>query len=442
VLSAGCAIDFGTSNSAVALLRDAQRGAASATTTATATTTGSRAFELVRLEGEATSIPTAVFFSGEDGSREFGRAAVQAHVDGHEGRLMRSIKSILGSDLIERTTEVGPGIVVRYMEVVVAFLRHLRQRAEAQGGARIERAVIGRPVFFVDDDPVRDAIAERTLEAAARSAGFSEVSFQFEPIAAALDFEGTVTRETLVLVADIGGGTSDFSVVRVGPALRDKVDRSGDVLASHGVHVAGTDFDREVNLAAIMPALGFGSEGRSESGASVRVPNAIYHALSTWHLINTVYVPNRLIELRQMSSLYVDQRMHQRLMAVLQHRLGHTLSALAETAKIEVATRGEARIDLALIEPLLETSFDATRQARALAEAIERIADAARTALAQAGIKPTRIDALYFTGGSTGLGILTDAISAVVPRATRAAGDRFTSVTRGLAVDAARRFAR
>lgn len=426
--TAGCAIDFGTSNSSVALL-----GAAGGIT-------AHEAFRLVSLEDTQTAIPTAVFFSGEDGSRAFGRAAVQAHVEGHEGRLMRSIKSILGSDLIDRTTEVGPGFMVKYLDVVVAFLRHLRQRAAQAAGKSVDRAVIGRPVFFVDDDPARDAAAERTLAAAARTAGFTEVAFQFEPIAAALDFERTVSRETLVLVADIGGGTSDFSVVRVGPKLRRRVDRSADVLANHGVHVAGTDFDREVNLAAIMPLLGLGSEGRSESGASIRVPNAIYHALSTWHLINTVYLPNRLIELRQMASLYVDQRLHRRLMAVLECRLGHGLAAMAEAAKIDVSMHGHAQIDLSMVEDALAGSFDAGRQQAALSESIGRIAGAARQAIEQAGLSPSQIDALYFTGGSTALASLATAIAAVVPDAAQVEGDRFTSVVSGLALDASRRF--
>jgi hypothetical chaperone protein len=429
VSTAGCAIDFGTSNSSVALL-----GAAVAHEAAP------EGFRLVALEDMHTAIPTAVFFSAEDGSRAFGRAAVQAHVEGHEGRLMRSIKSILGSDLIERSTEVGPGFMVKYLDVVTAFLRHLRQRATAAAGMPVGRVVIGRPVFFVDDDRVRDAQAERTLEAAARSAGFTDIGFQFEPIAAALDFERTVSRETLVLVADIGGGTSDFSVVRVGPDQRAKVDRSADVLASHGVHVAGTDFDREVNLAAIMPLLGFGSEGRSESGASVRVPGSIYHALATWHLINTVYLPNRLIELRQMASLYVDPRMHRRLMTVLEHRLGHALAAMAEAAKIDVSMQGQAAIDLAMVEAGLAGTFDAVRQQAALAACIERIVGAARQAITQAGLRASDIDALYFTGGSTALVALSAAVASVVPHAAQVDGDRFTSVASGLALDAARRF--
>src|SRR5947209_16239634 len=167
-----CAVDFGTSNSAVAV-RD---GAT---------------MRLVELEPGFRTIPTAVFYPGQSDAGgaastapcEFGRAAVAAYVDGVEGRLMRSMKSVLGSSLVDETTDVA-GRGVRFIDVVATYLRHLRRRAEAAAGAPIDRAVLGRPVYFVDDDPERDAHAEAALRRAATSAGFREVVFQYEPIAA------------------------------------------------------------------------------------------------------------------------------------------------------------------------------------------------------------------------------------------------------------------
>ena len=197
-----CAIDFGTSNSAVAI------------------PDGLGGTRLVELEGAFTTMPTAVFYA-PDGpvatTRHYGRAAIAAYVDGIEGRLMRSMKSILGSDLAQRSTDIGGGHAVKYLDVVAGYLHHLKRRAEAELGAPIAQAVLGRPVYFVDDDALRDAQAQRVLEAAARAVGLAEISFQYEPIAAAFDYEQTVQREQIVLVCDIGGGTSDFSVVRVGP---------------------------------------------------------------------------------------------------------------------------------------------------------------------------------------------------------------------------------
>jgi hypothetical chaperone protein len=322
-----CAIDFGTSNSALAYPFDG-------------------GVRLTELEPGFNNMPTAVFISADDNTRRYGREAVSAYVDGLEGRLMRSIKSILGSDLMDETTEIAPGLTARYVDIVIGYLRHLRAVAQAECGHELKRAVIGRPVFFVDDDAGRDAKAQETLGAAARAAGFEEVAFQFEPIAAALDYESRLQRERLVLVADIGGGTSDFSLLRASPARHATRDRRADILANHGVHIAGTDFDRAVSLRAVMPALGYGSSG--PQGRTV--PSSIYFELATWHLINTTYSYARVHELRQMRSMYADGHLHARLMLVLKKRLGHALAAQAEQAKIEVSDHGRAHVDLAAIE--------------------------------------------------------------------------------------------
>ncbi len=425
-----CAIDFGTSNSAIAI-PDA------------ATPTGMR---LVELEPGHRTMPTAVFYGVEDGDGvtphlEFGRAAIAAYVDGLDGRLMRSMKSILGSDLLEQTTDVGGGRGVKYIDVVAGYLRRLKTCAEQAAGAPIERAILGRPVFFVDGDPVRDARAEKALCKAAGHAGFRQIEFQFEPIAAAFDYEQTVTDEERVLVADIGGGTSDFSIVRVGPQHRKRVERKADILANHGVHVAGTDFDRRIELANILPHLGFGAYGPSVAGSVPReVPSAVYFDLATWHLINTVYSPQRVVELKAMRHFYGNPVHHDRLMCVVNERLGHDLAARAEAGKIEVAVGGTATVDLGLIEKRLQTQMNETETLRWIDGDLQRIVATALETVAQAGLRPAHIDALYFTGGSTGLRLLGSAIADAFPRAKAVRGDRFASVATGLALHAKRRF--
>jgi len=422
-----CAIDFGTSNSALALPMPGPSGV-----------------ELVVLEGEFTGMPTAVFYAVEGLAahqaplRLYGRAAIAAYVEGGEGRLMRSMKSILGSDLVERSTEVGGGHSVRYLDVIGSYLRHLKARAETRAGAPIERTVIGRPVFFVDDEPARDAAAQAALARVAREVGFAEVVFQYEPIAAAFAYEQSVAREQTVLVADIGGGTSDFSVVRVGPAQRARRDRRDDILANHGVHVAGTDFDRRIELACILPLAGFGAFGlaRADGSAPREVPSGIYFDLATWHLINTCYTPARVLELRGMRDWYADERLHARLMTILNQRLGHALVASAEDAKIAVSQVPAAPIDLGAVESGLATLLRETQAMESIAADTARIVQAAREALVQAQLAPTRLDAMYFTGGSTGLQPLVAAIAAVAPQARIVKGDRFASVATGLGVHA------
>jgi hypothetical chaperone protein len=424
-----CAVDFGTSNSAIAV--PAAAGMA-----------------LVPVEAGQPTMPTAVFYQVEGRAahegplRLYGREALAAYVEGREGRLMRSMKSVLGSALADQATDVGAGHAVRYLDVVGAYLQHLKQLAEQAAGAPLARAVLGRPVYFVDDDPRRDAQAQAALEAAARSVGFGEVSFQYEPIAAALDYEQGVARDELVLVADIGGGTSDFSLVRVGPRRRTRLDRREDILANHGVHVAGTDFDRQVDLAAILPLCGYRGLGPARaSGTPREVPSRVYFDLATWHLVNTVYSAPRVHELRGMRSFYGDPRQYERLMTVLDLHLGHALLGAAEAAKIAVAGGGATRIDLGVLEHGLAAALDEAAAVDALHADLQRIEAALHETLRDAGVQPQQVDVLYLTGGSTGFAPLVQRLAAAVPAARAVQGDRHASVAQGLGVHAHRLFA-
>ncbi|MFL9985645.1 Hsp70 family protein [Paraburkholderia sediminicola] len=412
-----CAIDFGTSNSAVAVPDGA-------------------ALRLAPVEGAYTTLPTAVFFNTDENTREFGRAALAAYIDGFDGRLMRSMKSILGSPLAENSTDLGDGSAIKYTDIIAIFVDHLKRSAEKSVGGPISRAVLGRPVFFVDDDPRADQMAQQQLEAAARSVGLREIHFQYEPIAAAFDYESHLTEEGLVLVADIGGGTSDFSLVRVGPERMTRVERKDDVLAHHGVHVAGTDFDRRVELVTILRELGYQTldpEGRE-------IPSRIYFDLATWHLINTVYAPKRVSELALMRHLFIQTKHHDRLMRVVERRLGHALAAHAEEAKIGVAAGGETVIDLDEVEDDLRLAFDEAQLIKAGQDETQRIVQAARDTVQVAGVAPRDVNAIYFTGGSTGLAFLSGALAAAFPDAKAVFGDRLASVATGLGIHARRLF--
>ena len=386
-----------------------------------------------------------VLAAHEEPRRLYGRAAIAAYVEGSEGRLMRSMKSILGSSLIDQRTDLGAGHSVKYLDVVAGYLQHLTLQGQAHLGAPIEQVVLGRPVFFVDDDAARDVQAQSALASAARAIGFTEVQFQYEPIAAALDYEQHIGREQLVLVADIGGGTSDFSLVRVGPERRKRSERRDDILANHGVHAAGTDFDRHIELANILPCCGHRSLGPAKPGQRPReVPSAVYFDLATWHLINTVYTPQRSAELARMRVFYGDARLHQRLMRVVTQRLGHALAALAEQAKIDVAdgaNGGQTQVSLEAIEAGLGVTLTQQAAVSAIDADMQRIVSAARETLRLAGLDAAAVDVLYLTGGSTGLGPLVQGLAAVSPSAQVIRGDRFASVAQGLGLHAQRLFA-
>ncbi|MFN4119962.1 Hsp70 family protein [Acidovorax sp.] len=405
-------IDFGTSNSAMAV----RQGAGPA--------------RMVALEGEAHALPTALFFNTEDHRTHFGRDAVAHYLAGTEGRLMRSLKSLLGSALLQDQTAVHDKLV-SYQDIISLFLRMLARKAEDTLGGLPQRVVLGRPVHFVDDDPARDQQAEAALRQAALDAGFQNISFQLEPIAAALDYEQRITQEALVLVVDIGGGTSDFTVVRLGPGRRSRADRSSDVLATTGVHVGGTDFDRRLSLDLLMPLLGF----RHTGPTGREVPSRVFFDLSTWHLIQWLYSPRALRDAHNLRTDYADPRLHARLMRVLNERLGHRLADTAEQAKIAASVSdADAPMLLDWIEHGLHAAVTPEGLARSLEQPLQQVVACAQECVQQAGLQGQGLEAIYLTGGSSALRPLRQALQAAFPHTPQREGDLFGGVAAGLAV--------
>jgi hypothetical chaperone protein len=401
-------IDFGTSNSAMAWA-DAQGTA-----------------RLIPLEGEALAMPTAVFFNAEDQRTHFGHDAVAQYLAGTEGRLMRSLKSLLGSSLINETTEVNHH-TMRFLDVVSTFLAALRERASAELGTAPRQVVMGRPVHFVDDDAVRDAQAQASLQQAAQAAGFDDVSFQLEPIAAALDYERRLNTEALVLVVDIGGGTSDFTVVRLGPQRMQRADRSSDILATTGVHIGGTDFDRQLSLEQVMPLLGYRHRGPQQR----EVPSRVFFDLATWHLIHWLYLPRAISQAQGLRVNYSDVALHERLMKVLRERHGHHLAHEVEQAKIRCSQTGApTRIDLGFLEAALHAPLGPADLQEHLGALLARTVDCARHCVQAAGSTP---DAIYLTGGSSALRPFQQVLQSAFPAVPLIEGDLFGGVASGLA---------
>ncbi len=413
-----CGIDFGTSNSSVGVCNaDGPR--------------------LLPIQSGATSVPTALFFSFDDDSTTFGHEALERYFAREQGRYLRAIKSVLGAKLFDETTPVKSK---RYAfgEIIASFLHFLRMAAGRNLGAPPTSVVLGRPAFFIDDNPEADAVAERQLEAAARAAGFEQIAFQFEPIAAALDYEQSVNAEEIALVADIGGGTSDFSVVRVSPERSRLADRREDILGFTGVHIGGTDFDRQLGLASVMPALGLNSPLRRKG---LDAPAWYFSDLATWHRINFLYDQKVLTEVRGVLRDSAQPEKIERLLRVLEQRKGHELLADVEAAKIELSQADRARLDLD--DSVADVSLEITRKQldKAVAGSLRRIRSRIDDVLRLAGLTRDSVSAAFLTGGATRMPSVRDCIAAAVPNARLIAGDAFGSVATGLALDAGKRFA-
>lgn len=404
-------IDFGTSNSAMAWL--GSQGSA----------------HLIPLEGDALAMPTAVFYNAEDNSTHFGRDAIRHYLEGTDGRLMRSLKSLLGSPLLMETTQIGHQ-QISFQDIIGTFLATLRERATHHLGQAPRRVVMGRPVHFVDDDPLRDAQAEASLRQVAQSVGFDEVSFQLEPIAAALDYEQRLTQESTVLVVDLGGGTSDFTVVRLGPDRMKNADRSADILATSGVHIGGTDYDRQLNLSQVMPLLGYKHMGPEQR----EVPSRVFFDLATWHLIHWQYQPKAISHAKTLRSNYSDPRLHERLMRVLTERHGHHIAHEVEQAKIRCSVHDAGtHMDLSVVEHGLQAPLGVPDMQAHLHDLLARTVACARECVQRAGLTDASLDAIYLTGGSSALRTFQQTLQAAFPGVKLVEGDLFGGVALGLA---------
>jgi hypothetical chaperone protein len=390
---------------------------------------------MLALEDGKTTLPSVVFYNAEDEEVTFGRAALGEYLAGYEGRLMRSLKSLLGTSLIDGQTEVG-GRALPFRMLLANFIGEVKKRAEQASGRQFNSAVFGRPVHFIDDSAANDQLAEDTLAEIARSVGFKDIAFQFEPIAAAFDYESQISREELVLIADIGGGTSDFSLVRLSPERAKKAERRDDILATGGVHIGGTDFDKYLSLSAVMPLLGYGSQLNNNS----EVPSSYYFNLATWHTINLAYTKKMWTQLSELVRDAREQDKLGRLQKLIDERAGHWLAMKVEEGKIALSGAEQVALELDRLSPAVTLDLSRSGFDAAIGHLVGSVEQTVQKMLADAGVKPEQVDTVFFTGGSSGVQSLRERIGAVLPAARKVEGDLFGSIGAGLALDAVRKF--
>ncbi len=410
--SSAYGFDFGTSNSAVG---HAAKGNPS----------------LIPLQDGRVSIPTAVFFSFEDASVTFGREAVSRYLLRENGRLLRSLKSLLGSSLIHEQTQLGQKRL-QFDEIISLFLNYVRDAA-----GRPTCVVIGRPVHFVDGNETADQNAEDQLRNGARRAGFKHIEFQLEPIAAALDYERQTIVEELTLVVDIGGGTSDFSIVRVSPDRRGRPDRKSDILACCGVHIGGTDFDRRLEVDVVLPHLGLGAKLRHKN---IETPSWWYQDLATWQRINFLYDQKVFTDIRRVRRDMLEPEKLDRLLEVLENRKGHALLSAVEDGKIQLSSADKVTLDLHKLAGIAPIDITRAQFERAVAEQIDSICKTIKATLSQGHVTADAIGTVFLTGGSSRVPVLIAALRKAFPRTRILEGDAFGSVATGLAIEAHTRF--
>ncbi|QWT41224.1 molecular chaperone [Dickeya dadantii] len=358
-------------------------------------------------------------------SVRFGLAALAHYMDDPEDVwFVKSPKSFLGA------TGLKPQQMALFEDLVCTMMLHIRQQAEQQLDQPIEQAVIGRPINFQGmGGEESNRQAQGILERAARRAGFRQVAFQFEPVAAGLDFEATLQQEKRVLVVDIGGGTTDCSMLLMGPDWRNRRERAESLLGHSGCRVGGNDLDIMLAFRQFCPLLGM--NGITEKGTALPV-------LPWWNAVAINDVPAQAEFYsnacgKLLRDLIRDAREPdrvERLLTVWRQRLSYRLVRLAEEQKIALSQAESAQAHLSFISPDLATCVSANQLEEAISQPLEHI----RQQLVQAQKNSqTRPDVIYLTGGSARSPLLRAAISDCLPDVPIASGDDFGSVTAGLA---------
>ena len=425
--STAVGIDFGTTNSTLARVSSSGQVDLATFPFDGALTDAYRSLLYLEQHQESGKTTTKSF-TGPEGIERYLAAETK-------GRLIQSLKSFLSSRLLESTEVFGKRRTVE--ELIARILQDLRERAERQFGIRIVSAVAGRPVRFVGSaNESDDAFAEGRLRQAFAMAGFKSVEFEMEPVAAAHHYESTLDRDELILIGDFGGGTSDFSLVRVGPGIRRRGRKPSDLLGNAGVGVAGDAFDAKIVRHFVSPALGAGSEMRSMHRL-LPVPSWIYAQLERWHYLSFLRGRDVMNTLRSIRVQAVEPEKIDALIQLIEDDLGYQLHRAVQKVKCDLSAARTAEFRFATGGIDIQATVERRSFERWIAEELEKISVCIDSLLAGAGVKAKEVDMVFLTGGSSFVPAVRRIFTSRFGAERIRSGNEFTSVARGLALRAA-----
>ena len=352
-----------------------------------------------------------------------------------KGRLVQSLKSFLSSRSLHSTDVFGRRF--RLEELIVRMLRDLRVKAEAQFGEKIHSVVAGRPVRFVgaekDDD---NAFAEGRLREAFRLAGYESVEFELEPVAAAHYYEAALDHDELILIGDFGGGTSDFSLLHVGPTIRARGRSPQDLLGNSGLGLAGDAFDAKIVRNLVSPALGKGSGAQSMGKVLPAVPNWVYSKLERWHHLSFLRTNAVMNMLNTAKVQALEPEKIEALIHLIREDLGYHLHRAVQKLKCDLSENSTARFHFSdgFIE--LEDSVERSSFEEWIEEDLKRIETCVEGLLTSSGVQASDIDRVFLTGGSSFVPAVRRIFESRFGAQRIRSGNEFTSVARGLALKA------
>ncbi|KQC01268.1 Hsp70 family protein [Pedobacter sp. Hv1] len=406
-------IDFGTTNSALSIYDEEKK-------------------EIVT----TIIIPSLIYFPSTTTINEakyvIGENAITSYLsDGMKGRFIKSIKQILSRSSFTETRIQNK----RYnaSDLVTLILKELKERADQITGYDCKKAVIGRPVFFDDDNTLKDTLAQTRLNKAAENAGFTEVRFQFEPIGAAFAYEKTIQHKEKVLVADLGGGTTDFTYLILDPAKVGSKDRKNDMMATGGIYIGGDSFDSAFMWEKGTPYFGKNTVYEATPGKPLTVPKSLFANICSWDKMNFF---NGLRIQKDIEDYYYysgKDVQFKNLITLIENNLGYSVFQAIEKTKIGLSDKEKAAFTYRNMGIAINEEINLDTYNSIIKKDIVRINEYLNEFLTNNNIDPLSIDSLFLTGGTSMVSAVQNLFKTKFPHLKINSGDNFKSVAKGLA---------
>ncbi|MFC3562991.1 Hsp70 family protein [Pedobacter jamesrossensis] len=407
-------IDFGTTNSALSIFDEEKK-------------------EII----STISIPSLIYFkhaltSADEENYVVGEKAIEEYLnDGMKGRFIKSIKQILS-----RTTFTETRIQNRRYnasDLVTLILKDLKNTADKITGTNCEKAIIGRPVFFDDDNTQKDTLAQTRLRKAAENAGFTDVRFQFEPIGAAFAYEKTITKKEKVLVADLGGGTTDFTYLILDPEKVGSKDRKNDMIASGGIYIGGDSLDSAFMWEKGTPFFGKNTQYEATRGQILNVPKSLFANICSWDKMNFFNGQKIKKDIEDYYYFSGNDRKFKNLITLIDNNLGYSVFQSIEKTKIELSDKPSIDFIYNNMGIEIDETISISQYNAVIEKDVQRISEYLDKFLTEYNINPTDIDCLFLTGGTSMVAAIQELFKSKFPHIPMNSGDNFKSVAKGLA---------
>jgi len=413
-------VDFGTTNSAVAFVNGSDRAELAMFPSA---------------DGPRATFPSVLYFEPKSSSLA-GAAAIERYLSSEtKGRFIQSLKAYLADRTFEGT---GIGSQHYTLEKLIALIgRHMGDRLGFQTWPAPRRIVLGRPVHFsIPRDPDLDAFAANRLLTAVHLAGFDEIVFEYEPVAAAYAYEARLDHDERILIGDFGGGTSDFTIVAVGPGVRRRGRRASDILGTDGVALAGDAFDKRIIRHLVAPRLGMGGEYLSPPDKFLPIPSWPYERLERWHYLSFLKSPQTLEMLERVRRTASTPERIEAFLLLIRHELGYQLHEAVRETKFALSTADETEFVFASGPVTIRRKVTRADFERWIGEELTAMSACVDRLMAASGLSFDDIDRVFLTGGSSFVPAVRRIFSERFGPEKVTGGEELTSVATGLALRA------